>query len=75
MVDNATALDSIERAASAAPWCWCGEPTMAAFRDGTIWLECRSLEQPRSRLRRVLTLDFSHLQRPVLRTSDFGLAA
>jgi hypothetical protein len=75
MFDNATALDRIEHAQSETPCCWCGAPTTAAAYDRSIWLECRSLDQPRSHLRRLLTFDFGHVQRPILEASDFDLAA
>ncbi len=75
MFDNATALDRIEHAESQTPRCWCGAPTTAAARNGSIWLECRSFDRPRSQLRRLLTLDFAHVQRPILEAADFDLAA
>ena len=75
MFDNATALERIERAQSELPCCWCGAPTTAIARHGGIWLECRSLDEPTSHLRRLLTLDFGHLRRPILQSSELGLAA
>jgi hypothetical protein len=75
MFDNATALARIEHAEAETPCCWCGAPTTAAARNGGIWLECRSLDRPRTQLRRLLTLDFAHVQRPILDAADLDLAA
>jgi hypothetical protein len=55
----------IERAERETPFCDCGEPSVPVDRNGTMWLSCRTHTQPVSRLRRLLTLDFGHLARPV----------
>ena len=56
MFDNGTAIEAIERAERATPFCSCGEPTAPAGRDGNVYLECISLrdEQPRSPVARLL---------------------
>jgi hypothetical protein len=43
MLDNRTALDVIEQAQRATPFCSCGQPTSPTGRDGNVWLECISL--------------------------------
>jgi hypothetical protein len=58
-------VDRIERAQNETPFCDCGQPSVPVERDGVIWLSCRSHTQPSSTLRRLLTLDFGHLARPV----------
>ena len=59
-------MERIERAERQTPFCDCGEPTVPVERQGLIWLSCRSHAQPSSPLRRLLTLDFGHIARPIL---------
>ncbi len=47
MIDNRQAVDLIERAHDAQPFCRCGRHTTLVDRDGRIWLECSSLEDTR----------------------------
>ena len=50
MSDQYRIVDLIERANDARPFCPCGRHTTPAFRDGTVWLECASLSEPRDGL-------------------------
>ena len=59
-------IDTIERAERETPYCECGQPTTSVERDGVIWLTCRSHPEPARLLRRLVTLDFGHLARPIL---------
>jgi hypothetical protein len=60
-------LELVERAARELPLCQlCGAPTVPVARDGVLWLECSDLGQSRSRLRRLLALDFAGHTRQVL---------
>jgi hypothetical protein len=48
MMDNRSAIEAIEIAERATPFCSCGELTAPAGRDGNVWLECISLrEEPK----------------------------
>ena len=48
MMDNKSAVDAIEMAEYATPFCVCGQLTSATGRDGNVWLECISLrEEPK----------------------------
>lgn len=58
MSDQTRIIDTIERAERETPTCLrCHEPTVAELRDGSMWLVCRSLSEPKSALRRLLTVD------------------
>ena len=47
-MDNQSAIEAIEIAERATPFCVCGEVTAPAGRDGNVWLECISLrEEPK----------------------------
>jgi hypothetical protein len=49
------AVDAVEQAARAHPYCPCGRHATPVWHDGAIWLECSSwLERPAGGLRRVL---------------------
>ena len=51
-------LEKIEQAERDTPTCvQCYEPTVPEWRDGTMYLVCRSLTEPKSRLQRLLKLD------------------
>jgi hypothetical protein len=55
MTSDSQIVDMIERANDARPFCTCGWHTTPVWRDGTVWLECASLSQPREgRLARLL---------------------
>jgi hypothetical protein len=47
MSDNGTAIAAIERAERETPFCGCGEPTSPIARDGVIWLECVTSNEPK----------------------------
>ena len=45
MLDNRSAIEAIEIAERATPFCVCGEVTSPTGRDGNVWLECISLRE------------------------------
>ena len=47
MIDNGKAVDLIERAHDAQPFCRCGRHTTLIERAGRIWLVCSSFDEPR----------------------------
>jgi hypothetical protein len=47
MIENHKAVDLIERAHDAQPFCRCGRHTTLTDRAGRIWLECSSFEETR----------------------------
>ena len=61
MFDHQSPLELLERAEREVPHCpTCGLPNVpVAHDDGTVWLECVSLGEPKSVLRRVVTLDLA----------------
>jgi hypothetical protein len=68
MSDQTWIIDKIERAERETPTCvQCHEPTVAEWRDGSMWLVCRSLSEHKSTLRRLLTLDPAawHTNQPI----------
>jgi hypothetical protein len=68
MSDRTRIIDIIERAERESPICpRCHAPTVAAWRDGAMWLVCGSLSEPKSALRRLLTVDPAvwHTNRPI----------
>ena len=76
MMDNKSAVDAIEMAEYATPFCVCGQLTSATGRDGNVWLECISLrEEPKggavARLLHALT-DPGHVRELII---DNTLAA
>ena len=68
MTDNYQVLASIEAAQHDTPFCACGAPAVLVGRDRSVWLECSSLGQHRSALRRLLALDLAvgHTRRLVV---------
>lgn len=48
MNDTSHLIDLIEQANDRRPFCECGRPTEPVYRDGTIWLECHALREPRT---------------------------
>ena len=65
-IDNTTALERIESAQRELPFCYCGRHMRTVARTDGVWLECISRDEGAGGLRRVLTLDFGHLERRVL---------
>ena len=68
MSDQTRIIDIIERAERETPTCiQCHEPTVVEWRDDGIRLVCRSLSEPKSVLRRLLTIDPAawHTNRPI----------
>ncbi len=47
MLDNKSAIAAIELAERATPFCSCGEVTAPVARDGAVYLQCISLNQPK----------------------------
>jgi hypothetical protein len=47
MKTNIAAIEAIERAERETPFCGCGESTAPVARDGVIWLECISTNEPK----------------------------
>ena len=50
MYDHTRAVDLIEKAVDARPYCSCGRHTTPIWREGVVWLECASLSDPRDGL-------------------------
>ncbi|MEX1172966.1 MAG: hypothetical protein WEG56_10185 [Chloroflexota bacterium] len=75
MYDRARALDLIDRAIDADPYCpLCGAPTEIAEADGVIVLRCRAAAAPNGVLGRVSAAVLPHLRSRVVDLSD-GVAA
>ena len=67
MLENASAIDLIERAHDARPFCGCGRPTTTVWRDGIVWLECSWLtEGGEGRVWRVVKALGAHLHERIL---------
>ena len=67
MVDHQTVLLAIESAERETPRCSCGLSTVpVAHQDGAVWLECSSLTEPKSAVRRLLALSSAHTQVEIL---------
>ena len=47
MIDNSQAVDLIERAHDAQPFCRCGRHTTLMEQAGRIWLACSSFDEAR----------------------------
>jgi hypothetical protein len=47
IMHNTHYVDIIEQAADTTPYCPCGQHTTPVWRNGTVWLECASLGEPR----------------------------
>lgn len=69
MIENRKAVDLIERAQDATPYCPCGRHATIVERAGRIWLECSALEDRRdtavARVIWAITAN-AHLRRLVL---------
>jgi hypothetical protein len=67
MHETAHVLDVIEQAQRRTPFCeTCASPAAPVGRDGAIWLECVSLREDRSRLKRLLDPPFLHTRRVIV---------
>ena len=75
MLDTTAALECIEAAERETPFCWCGAPTVPIARQGRIWLRCRSIDESKGLVRRLLTLDVGHTDRAILDFTQFEAAA
>ncbi len=79
MPDQTWALEQLEGAERETPVCRvCGERTApVAHDDGTVWLECTSLAEPKPALRRVLSLEFlvGHTRRLIVEPQPARRAA
>ncbi len=71
MFDQQSPLELLERAERDAPVCsTCGRPNVpVAHDDGSVWLECVSLGEHKSTLRRVVTLDLAPHTRELIVTA------
>ena len=69
MYDQSRVVDLIEKANDRRPFCPCGRHTTPVWRDGTVWLECASLGEPRdgvvARIVAVATAPV-HLRMPIV---------
>lgn len=76
-LDNDQALELIEASLRETAACDCGEATRPVAHGGAIWLECASLDRPRSPFRRLFTLDFvaTHVRRLIVDASELATAA
>lgn len=75
MYDRAQALDLIERAIDADPFCpACESPTEIADLDGVLVLRCAAAAAPNGVLARIGAALLPHVRQPVLDLSD-GIAA
>jgi hypothetical protein len=79
MDERTWVLEQIELAQRDVPVCEaCGAPTVPVPYDGgSIWLECRTLQQPKSALQRLLGLEFlaGHTRRRVADAAHLRAAA
>ena len=77
MYDHIHAVDLIEKAVDARPFCSCGRHTTPVWRDGVVWLECSSLSVTRdSVLARFVAVATApaHVRTPIVSVSDEGAA-
>jgi hypothetical protein len=76
MIDNTRAVELIEGAVRAEPFCRCGSHTVALARERGVSLSCASLIRPTTRLWRLLTLDpvSGHLDRELLDFEEWQAA-
>ena len=67
MHDTAHVLDVLEQAQRRTPFCeTCTSPAVPVARDGAIWLECTSLQEDRSLLKRLLDPAILHTRRVIV---------
>jgi hypothetical protein len=66
-MDQNIALELLEREVREVPFCECGAPTVPVARAGGLWLECVSLSQRKSLIKKLLTLDLTtgHVRRRI----------
>jgi len=71
------AVDLIEQQHREQPFCAaCGAPTITIARHGAIWLECSTLGETKSPLRRLFALDsLAGHTRDVIIDTDFEKVA
>ena len=74
--DHTRAVDLIEKAVDARPFCSCGRHTTPIWRDGVVWLECSSLGEARdgvvARLVAAATSP-AHVRTPIVTVPEEGL--
>lgn len=58
IVENYQAVQRIEDAMRTTPFCACGSWTVVVADGDRIRLECSTLQEPKSTLRRLVSLDF-----------------
>ena len=67
MFDNQQALDAVERALDADPYCHvCGAPTTISDEDGRLWLVCSTTTEPNGLLARIGAVVRPHDRRIVV---------
>lgn len=66
--ENLRAVDLIESAERSAPYCLCGEHTVAVAEGERVWLECSSRLAERTGLAGIIArfTAFSHMRQPIL---------
>jgi hypothetical protein len=72
--ENQRAVDLIEQAERAAPYCLCGRHMLAVADGSEIWLQCSSLRESRAGLRGLLSraTAFSHSRRRIMHLPTAG---
>ena len=76
MSNNQEALDQIEVAFRAEPFCPCGEPTTVVARGGGLQLVCVTRAGPRRRPGRWLDrVDVAHVSRTIVEASALDRVA
>ena len=69
MINRNRAVDLIEQRHRETPFCVaCGAATVTVADDGTVWLQCSTMNEPKSRFRRLISLDSlaGHTHTPIL---------
>ena len=66
--DNQRAVDMIERAERAAPYCLCGGHMIAVADDDQVWLECSSRNQEKTGISAIFArlTAFGHTRRMIM---------
>jgi len=72
--ENQRAVDLIESAERAAPYCLCGDHMLAVADGNTVWLECSSRTQEKSGLAGVFSriTAFGHTRRMIMELPTTG---
>ena len=66
-MDQSRIVDRIEQAGADRPYCSCGRHTTAVWREGTVYLECATLGEPRRGLAgRIAGLVTGHVREAIV---------